>query len=399
MSGRTAAAIPASSYRPPDGIAAVAWPAFLVGSAALVLTAAGGLANPAQFFRSYLVAYLYWLSIPLGCSGIAMLHHLSRGAWGLMIRRVLEAAARTLPLTALLFAPLLFGLPSLYAWARPGAAREDPTLAHQALYLNVPFFIARAALYFGLWCVFSALLDRMSRRQDETGDPRLSRRMQMISAPGLAIYCLAATFASIDWLMSLDTHWYSTIYGFYFVGGQAVSALAFVILVARYLAGRRPMSDVLRPVHFHDYGKLLLTFVVLWAYFAVSQLIIIWQGNLAGEITWYRGRLLGGWRFVSLVLALLHFALPFLLLLSRDLKRNAARLSGVALLLLLMRFVDLYWLAAPAFSPDRVALHWLDVAAPVALGGIWISLFARELGKRPLLPVNDPFLPEALGHG
>lgn len=388
----------ASSYLPPEGLAAASRPALLIGAAALVASAIGGVLNPEQFFRSYLVAFLYWLSIPLGCFGIAMLHHLSRGAWGLMIRRVLEAAARTLPLNALFFVPLVFGLPAIYAWARPEEAAADPTFRHRALYLNVPFFVLRAALYFALWCLFARVLDRLSRRQDETADPRLSRRMQMVAAPGFALYCLAATFASVDWLMSLSAPWTSSIYGFYFVGGLAVSALAFVILVVLYLAQRLPMSGVLRPLHFHDYGKLLLTFVVLWAYFAVSQLIIIWHANLSEEVGWYRGRLLGGWAGVSLLLVALHFALPFLLLLSRDLKRNVGRLSAVAALLLLMRFVDLYWQAAPAFSSDRVAPHWLDLALPVALGGLWVALFLRELAKRPLLPVNDPFLAEALRH-
>ena len=389
----------AKGYAPPGDLARVQRGALLVGGAALALSILGGLADPGQFFRSYLVAFVYWLSIALGCFAISMLHHLSRGAWGLMIRRVLEAAARTLPLLALLFLPLLLGLRTLYHWARPEEVRADPLLQHQALYLNVPFFVARAALYFAIWWVFATVLDRLSRRQDQTGDARLARRLQICSAPGLALYCLTATFAAIDWLMSLDSHWSSTIYGFYFVGGQALSALAFVILVALFLSRREPMSEVLRPDHFHDYGKLLLTFVVLWAYFNVSQLIIIWQGNLAEEMTWYQGRLLGGWRWVSLLLAVLHFALPFMLLLSRDLKRDVGRLAGIAALLLVMRWVDLFWLAAPAFSPDHVALHWLDVTTPVALGGLWIAAFAGELRKRPLLPLRDPFLAEALGHG
>jgi len=223
--------------------------------------------------------------------------------------------------------------------------------------------------------------------------------MQMVSAAGLGLYCLSATFAAIDWLMSLESHWYSSIYGVYFVGGQVVSALAFVILVSLFLSAREPMSEVLRPRHFHDYGKLLLAFVVLWAYFAASQLIIMWQGNLADEVSWYKGRLLGGWVWVSAALVLLHFALPFLLLLSRDLKRSAARLSAIAVLLLVMRWVDLYWLAAPAFHPDGVTLHWLDLVTPIALGGIWVGVYARELRARPLLPLGDPELAEALGHG
>jgi hypothetical protein len=389
----------ADSYAPPLDLGSLRRRALRVGFAASILTGIGAVVEPAQFFRSYLVAFVYWLSIAMGCFAIAMLHHLSRGGWGLMIRRLLEAASRTLPLLALFFVPLLAGLRVLYPWARPETVAGDPLLRHQAAYLNVPFFVLRTAFYFAVWGGFAFRLNRMSLRQDRDGDGGLSRRMQIAAAPGLVLYCLTSTFASIDWLMSLDPHWHSAIYGFYFVGGQAVSAMAFVIVVALYLSRRRPMSELLRPIHFQDYGKLLLTFVVLWTYFSVSQLIIVWQGNLPEEIGWYQGRLSGPWRWVSLLLVALHFALPLFLLLSRDLKKDVRRLAAVAMLLLVMRWVDLFWLAAPAFSPGRVAVHWLDLAAPVALGGLWVGVFAGELSRRPLLPAGDPFLAEALGHG
>ena len=394
-----AAAGGAGDFTPPgEALAGIERRAFAIGAFALVLAAIGGVLNPPQFFRSYLVAFVFCLGVPLGCFGIAMLHHVSSGAWGLMIRRILEAAARTLPWTALFFLPLLLGVGKLYPWADPARVAADPLLKHQAPYLNVQFFAIRAVIYFAIWMGLAYFLDGMSRREDVTRDPGMARRMRLVSAPGLALFCLCGTFASIDWLMSLDSHWSSTIYGFYVVGGQVVSALSFVILVALFLAMRRPMSGVFRPVHFHDYGKLLLAFVVLWAYFAVSQLIIMYQGNIAEEVTWYRGRLLGGWLPVTVLLFALHFALPFLLLLSRDLKRNVRRLSIVAGLLLAMRWLDVYWLAAPAFSPDHPHMHWLDLVLPVALGGVWVALFARQLRKRPLLPVGAPGLAEALGH-
>jgi len=398
VNGTAAVSLAPAVYAPPAGLVSVGRIALVLGAVGAAASAAGGIADPAQFFRSYLVAFVYWLSIPLGCSAIAMLHHLTRGGWGLLIRRILEAAAGTLPVVALFFVPLLFGLDRLYRWARPAEVRVDPLLLHQAAYLNVPFFVARAAIYFILWSVFALILGRMSSRQDATGDPGLSRRMQIVAAPGLVLYCLTATFASVDWLMSLDSRWFSTIYGVYFVGGHAIAGLSFTILAALYLCERGGMSEAFRPVHFHDYGKLLLTFVVLWAYFAVSQLIIIWSGNLAEEITWYRGRLLGGWSGVSLALVALHFALPFVLLLSREGKRNAARLAGVAVLLLAMRWVDLHWLAAPVFSPDRPSFHWLDAATMIALGGFWVAAFTWRLSRRPLLPLRDPALAEALAH-
>lgn len=388
-------ATPATDGATGSDLATLGSRALIVGGAASLVSIGGGLANPSQFMRSYLVAFIFWLSVALGCFALMTLNHLANGEWGLPIRRILEAAARTLPVLALLFLPIALGARSLYHWARPEEVAADPLLQHQAAYLNLPFFGARAAFYFALWIAFAWPLVRMSQRQDAGDNPLLARRMQIVAAPALALYCLTATFASIDWLMSLESHWHSTIYGFLFVIGQAVSAMSFVILAALFLAARRPMSEVFRPVHFHDYGKLLLTFVVLWAYLNVSQLIIIWQGNLPKEVAWYQPRMQGGWRGVSLLLIALHFALPFALLLSRDLKRNAARLAMVAGLLLAVRWLDLYWLAAPAFYPEGPVLHWLDAALPVALGGLWIGWFARELQRRPLLPIGDPLLPEA----
>jgi hypothetical protein len=396
MSARAGGAPPLGIYAAPDSLAVLRKRAYLIGAVAGAAASVLGLRDPDQFLRSYLVAFLYWLSIALGCFAIASLHHLSRGEWGLMIRRVLEAAARTIPLLALLFVPLLLGARVLYPWARPEEVAADPLLRHQSAYLNLPFFALRAAAYFAIWSAFALILDRMSRRQDASRDPHLARRMQVVAAPGLVLYCLAATFASIDWIMALNEHWHSTIFGFMFIGGQAVAAMAFVIVVARYLSERPPMSEAFRPLHFHDYGKLLLTFVVLWAYFHVSQFIIAWQANLPKEASWYHPRSAGGWRLVSLLLVALHFALPCALLLSRELKRRVPRLAAVAGLLLVMRWFDLYWLAAPAFSPDGPAFHGLDLVLPLAIGGLWLGAFAGQLQRRPLLPLNDPFLPEVL---
>lgn len=381
---------------PFEGLSVLRSRAFLIGGIASAAAIGGGLGDPEQFLRSYLIAYLYWLSIVLGCFAISTLHHLTGGEWGLMIRRVLEAAARTIPVLAVLFLPILLGAKVLYPWARPEEVAADPLLRHQAAYLNLPFFALRAALYFLVWTASSLVLDRMSRRQDSSPDPLLARRMQMVAAPSLVLYCLTATFASIDWMMALDEHWHSTIVGFMFIGGHAVAAMSFVIVVARFLSARRPMSGVFRPSHFHDYGKLLLTFVVLWTYFHISQFIIAWQANLPKEAAWYHARAAGGWRIVSLLLVALHFALPCALLLSRNTKRSVSRLATVAGLLLLMRWLDLYWFAAPAFSPAGPAFHWLDVVLSIALGGLWGGLFIDQLRRRPLLPVDDPLLPEVM---
>ncbi|HEX9669323.1 MAG TPA: hypothetical protein VGC93_07540 [Thermoanaerobaculia bacterium] len=384
-------------YAAPAALDRLQLRALLAGGAGILLCALGYFLDRPAFFRAWLVGWLFWLGIALGCLAIMMLHHLTRGAWGLVARRVLEAAGRTLPVLALLFVPLLFGLQELYPWARP-EAEADHLLQAKAAYLNVPFFVARAALYFAIWGGFAFMLSRLSRRQDETGELQLTRRMQLLASGGIVLYCLAASFASVDWLMSLQPHWFSTIYGVYFLGGQGISALAFLIVVALFLWRREPMSEVLSPGHFHDWGKLLLAFVMLWTYFSFSQFLIIWSGNLPEEITWYAARTRGGWQWLAIALALFHFALPFVLLLSRDLKRRPQRLAAVAGWMLAMRWLDLVWQVEPAFSPERFSFHWLYLAAPLAVGGLWLAAWAAELKKRPLLPLNDPWLPEALAH-
>jgi hypothetical protein len=382
-------------YEPPDDLARrqrYGWIFGVLGAAACLV---GWALNPTQLFRSYLVAWLFWIGIALGCLAISMLHHLTRGAWGLMIRRPLEAASRTLAALAILFLPIVVGTQELYPWARPEAA-GDELIQQKAAYLNPMGFTLRGFLYLAIWAVFAFTLSWLSLRQDRTAEPGLFRRMQMVSAPGLAIYCLLATFASVDWLMSLEPHWYSSLFGVYFIVGHGLSALAFVIVVAVYLSQREPMERFFKPVHFHDYGKLMLAFVMIWAYIAVSQLLIIWSGNLPEEVGWYLERSQGSWKYVSIVLALFHFLLPFVLLLSRDLKRNAKLLSRVALLVLFMRFVDLYWLAAPSFGHHGLVFHWLDVATVITIGGIWFAVFVGQLRRHPLLPINDPYLEEAL---
>ncbi len=368
--------------------------ALSVGVAALALCVAGAIASPAQFFRSYLFGYLFWTGVALGCLAIVMLQHLSGGAWGMVIRRMLESGSRTLPLMALLFLPLIPGIRQLYGWSRP-----DNAISYQTAYLNVPFFLFRAALYFLVWLSIAYFLNRWSREQDRTGDLRLARRLQLLSGPGLVLYGLTATFAAIDWVMSLEPHWYSSIFGILIIGGQALSAMAFIIAVAVLLAQHEPLSGVLLPSHFNDLGKLLLTFVMLWAYFAFSQLLIIWSGNLPEEIPWYLHRLHSGWRWVGVLLILFHFALPFVLLLSRDLKRNARALALLAVGVIFMRLVDLFWLTAPEFWPGSFHLHWMDIAAPVGIGGVWLAVFAWQLRGWPLLPIGDRYLEKALEHG
>ena len=366
----------------------------IVGGAAAVVTAALAIANPARFFQSYLVAYVWVVGIPLGCFGLMTLHHLSSGAWGLMIRRIFEAATRTLPALAILFVPVAIGMRTLYPWAR----HDEKLEGFSAKYLTPQGFVIRAAVAFAFWSIFAFVLSRMSLRQDETGDKRLRRRMQQVSAGAVCVYVVVMTLCAVDWLMSLSPGWASTIYGFYVIVGQVIAALAFIILIALYLSSRPPLEGRFRGDHFHDYGKLLLAFIMIWAYFSLSQFIIIWSGNLPDETSWYMGRMIGGWRMCSLVLILVHFVLPFVLLLSRNLKRDRVRLAQVAALVLVARWLDVFWLAAPAFS-DHVVVHPLDVTTPIALFGLWFFFFTRQLKTRSLLPAREPTLKEALGHG
>ena len=354
-----------------------------------------------QFFRSWLVGFLFCLGLSLGPLALLMLQHLSGGHWGLAGRRVFEAASRNIPFVALLFVPLAFGLPRLYTWAQPGAG-TDHVVQQKALYLNVPFFLGRAILYFVIWSACSWLLNSWSAAQDRgevAVHPSDTRRFRTVSAPGLLVYVITMTFASVDWIMSLDPHWYSTIFGLIFVVSQGLAGLALVISVLALLLNVEPYASYLRPgLHFLDLGKLLLAFVMLWAYLSFSQLLIIWSGNLPEEITFYANRFRGGWQYVSLLVLSGHFALPFVLLLSRDLKRRPRLLAQVAIWILVMRVVDLIWYVEPMFPHGRFPIHWMDVALPVGLAGIWLFLFARNLRSRALLPLNDPFFKEALAH-
>jgi hypothetical protein len=387
-----------SSYQPPAALTRVRTIALGVGLGGIGLCLAGYFSSHEQFFKSYLLAYVFWIGIALGSLALSMVHHLSGGAWGVVIRRVLEAASRTLPFMAILFLPIAFGVHELYLWANPAEVAKDAILQHKAPYLNVSFFFVRAAIYFVVWSLLAFLLSKWSLDQEQ-GESGQSLRMQRLSGGGLLLYAVTILFMSIDWIMSLDPHWFSTIYGILFMGGQGLSALAFTIAVIVLLSRHEPMSRVIAPAHLHDLGKLLLAFVMLWAYFSFSQFLIIWSANLPEEIPWYLKRWGGGWQWVGLALIFGHFVLPFVLLLSRDLKRNGRTLVGVAVVVIVMRLVDLFWQIGPMHGADHFGLHWMDVAAPVALGGLWLAIFVWQLQSRALLPLGEPYLAEAIEHG
>lgn len=363
-----------------------------VGGIALAVCLVGAYFDKQQFFRSYLMAYFFWLGVPLGCFAIVMIHHLVGGTWGFVIQRPLESAIRTFPAMALLFVPLLFGLPELYLWARPEAVAHDALLQQKSVYLNLSFFIVRAVIYFVIWISVSFFLTRWSSEQDRSVDGSLVESLQHLSAPGLVLYGLTVTFSAIDWLMSLEPRWYSTIYGMIFMVSHGLMALSFVTSTTYFLSRQGKFAQVAVPWVFQDLGNLLLSFIMLWAYLSFCQFLLVWVENLHQEIPWYLHRTAGGWAAVALALIILQFALPFVLLLSRAVKREAATLCGVAVLIILMHWVEILWFVAPAFHPTQFSISWLDVLASVAVGGLWLGAFLWNLQERSLLPFGDPRL-------
>lgn len=369
-------------------------PAMIIGAVGIVASIIGAVIASDQFFRSWLLSYLFWFAIALGALPLVMLHHLVGGRWGFATRRVLESSTQTLPMMAILFLPVVLGIHTLYEWSHNDVVAQDIVLQHKSPYLNTPFFIGRAGLYFAAWLVLSWLLNRWSSEQDSTRDASIVRRLQRLSGPGLVIYALTITFAATDWVMSLEPHWFSTIYGMMFMVGQALTTLAFVIAVLALLADTPPISGFLKPEILNDLGNLLFAFIMLWAYLSFSQYIIIWSGNLPEEIPWYLRRSRGGWQWIAVALALFHFAIPFFLLLVRRYKRRRQVISAIAVAVVIMRLVDLMWLVVPAHEP-AFHIHWLDLATLAGIGGLWVAGFSRQLRKRPLLPLGDPeFRPE-----
>jgi hypothetical protein len=382
-----------STHKVPALVTLVQSRALIAGGVGLLACLIGGFLQPAVFFMSYLLAFLFWTGVGVGCLSLLFIQHLTGGRWGALIRRVLEAGTRTLRFMAIAFLPILLGLSQIYPWASSAKDAATLEIVHKkGWYLNGGFFLGRAVFYFLIWISVAYFASLWSRRLDTADDRRrLERNLRGLAGGGLVLLGLTITFSSIDWAMSIEAHWYSTIYGILFMVGQVLSAFTLAILLLAALADEDPFRSVVTRETVHDLGKLLFAFVMLWAYVQLSQFLIVWSANIPEEIPWYIRRTTGGWKYLAWLIIAAHFVLPFLALLSRGRKRDLRQLAIVAAVVFAARWLDLFWLVAPS-SREQFSVHWLDLAAAVGLGGVWIALFARELAREPLLPQNEPEL-------
>jgi hypothetical protein len=358
--------------------------ALAVGILALAGSAVGAFWNPKQFFFSYLFAVLFWLGLSLGCFVVAMIHQLAGGRWGYPTRRFLEAGFMVLSLMAVLFIPIFFGLRYLYPWAQ-----SEGAAGHQ-VYESDWAYILRQIFFFFVWIWMASRLRKWSLEQDITDDAAPTRKARFLSGPGTVIYGLLVTFASVDWVVSLEKTWYSTMFGVIIAGGQILTAFAFVILLLAIFQMQEPIASAINKVQYHHLGNLLLTFVLFWTYVSFGQLLIIYSGDIPHELEWYLHRIAGSWKAVVAVIAVFHFFLPFFLLLFRGIKRSVALLATLAALLLVVHLVDCYWLVMPTLHSEGVSVSWMDFTAPIGVGGLWVAEFLRRLKSAPLLPVKDP---------
>jgi len=372
--------------------------AFRVGMIATALTAALAMLDTAQFYQSYLQAYVLWIGLPLGGLGFMMIQHLTGGAWVLISRRCFEAAARTLPAMAVLFIPILFGMGTLYHhWLHPSGMHAE-VIELKTEWLNKDFWIIRSVFYFAVWITLATIITRWSCRQDENGDPKLNISMRKLSAIGLLIYALTITFASWDWTMSLEPAWFSSMWGPLFFAQSGLTTLAFVIIVLGKLYKHKPLSDVIELRMFHDLGNLAFAFIILWTYMTFCTFIIIWSANLPEGIMWYQMRDTAGWKMVAVILTAFHFIFPFFLLLSRYTKLRIEFLAKIALYILLIRPLDIFWIVAPTFLHENadgvltegVHVSLLDFTTLLAVGGLLIAMFCRILAKNSIIPLHDP---------
>ena len=366
--------------------------AFLTGAAGIVLSGIGYLLNAGQFFYSWLTSFAFWVSIGVGGLFLTILHHLTGSVWSVVLRRLFETAMKVLPLLLLFFIPVALGIHDLYHWSHGDTVANDLLLQKKTPYLNVPFFIIRTVIYFTVWFLLGRGLYKNSVSQDKQHNERYISNMKRISAPGVILFAITISFAAFDWLMTLDAHWYSTIFGVYYFAGGTLAVLAFITLLAIIFRGRGILANEITVEHYHDLGKLLFTFTVFWGYIAFSQYFLIWYANIPEETVWYQHRWVDSWKVVSLLLVFGHFVIPFFTLMIRANKRNLRLLIPMTVWILFMHWVDLYWLVLPSLFHHGFHLSWIDLTAFIGIGGIFVGAFFVQLEKHALIPVNDPKL-------
>lgn len=380
-------------------------PAFIrtVQSRALVVAVLAGIGSiigfviePNQAFHSWLVGFAYTWGLTTGSMAVLMLWYLSGGQWGMPIRRILESAMKNLWLVALYFIPIAIGAKAIYAWMYPQNMHEEALHKLGENFLNFRFFVFRAVLYFIIWGITVFLLSRLSTRLDNPPSKFMGRMFAGISGAGMVVYFYTATFATVDWFMSMIPGWPSTVYSLIQVVGQALLAFSLCVLLSRFLVAYQPMATLMNRKFFHDIGKLMLAFVMLWAYLSFSQWLIIWAGNMPEEIRWYLPRLHGGWEYGFALMWLFHFGVPFTLLLSQPLKKDVRKLVWIAVLLLFMRYFELFWQVEPQFH-TYFHYSWLDAVIPIFMVSLWLVFACRTYMRHPILTLYDSRLPVTLG--
>jgi hypothetical protein len=371
----------------------------MLGLVALGLTAYGITLNKKQFYFSYLFAWLFWIGLTLGCFMVTMIHQLTGGRWGYPTRRFLEAGFMNLPFMLLLFVPIMLGLKFIYPWAEPAQVAQEPILQHRHAYQNTWMFVLRATAFFAIAIWMARRLRSLSLQQDLTSDAAPTRRARTLSGPGVVLYSLLGTFIYVDWILSLEKKWYSTMFAVIMLIGQILVAYAFSVIMLTLFKNHDPIAKAVNRTHYHHLGNLLLTLVLFWTYISFGQLLIIYSGDIPQEIDWYLHRMAGDWKWIIATLALFHFFVPFFLLLFRTVKFHVASLTTLAALLFVMHIIDAYWLVMPTLHQQGVAINWMDFTAPIGIGGLWLTFFLARLKSTSLLPQQDPGMQFAFVYG
>ena len=381
------------------GIARAQTPALIVGVLGIIGAAVGFMTNAPEFFRAWVAPFIFWFLIAAGALAVLCLQYTTGGEWGVLIRRPLGAAARTLPLFLLFGLPLIFGLPHIYEWANPDKVAHDLLLQKKQLWLNPMGWGVRALVYFVLWALWAWRIRQLSLEFAKTRSPYVELSRRKWAASGLLVMVMTLTLASVDWVMSLEPKWYSSMFGISFTIGAGLSAFAFVTFFLTTISRTQAMIDILKPNHFRDLGNLMLAFTMLWAYTAFSQFLLIWYGNIKEETPYYLKRMHGGWGVLAAILIIFHFFLPFTMLLMRRIKDRPSTIAIVTVILLAMRFIDIYWLVTPAHHGEHFYFSWITIPVFFGIGGLWLAAFIWQLKGQTIIPIHETWVEEAIREG